>query len=68
LGSDFDHTADSTAERVRVGLCTSCRHAERISSTRGATFYLCRLAFADASYKKYPRLPVQTCTGHDALK
>jgi hypothetical protein len=64
--ADFDRKPDATiaTERLRVGLCASCRHVERITSTHGTTFYLCRMAFADASFRKYPTLPVRACEGH----
>jgi hypothetical protein len=50
-----------------IGLCATCRHARVIRSDRGSTFYLCRLSFEDASFPKYPRLPVLACPGFEAL-
>ena len=47
------------------GLCASCRHAHRIDTTRGATFWRCRRSETDPSYPRYPRLPVLACQGHE---
>ncbi len=50
----------------RVGLCASCVHARRVTSGRGPTFVLCGRSQSDASYPKYPRLPVVRCDGYEA--
>ena len=47
-----------------IGLCADCQHAERITSSRATTFYMCRLSLVDPRYPKYPRLPVLTCEGY----
>lgn len=47
-----------------VGLCATCGHVRTIRSTRGSTFYLCLLSAGDPRFPKYPRLPVQACTGY----
>jgi hypothetical protein len=47
------------------GLCQDCVHARRIESDRGSVFFLCRLALTDGRFKKYPRLPVLTCSGYE---
>jgi hypothetical protein len=52
------------AARDRVGLCWSCTHAARVSSSRGSTFYLCRLAETDPRFRRYPTLPVLVCEGY----
>jgi hypothetical protein len=52
-------------ELAPVGLCVTCRHAETVESSRGATFWLCRLSSTDARFPKYPRLPVVVCRGHE---
>lgn len=54
------------AERIRVGLCVDCRHVRRIESARGSEFYSCGLSATDASFPKYPRLPVLVCSGYSA--
>ena len=56
------------AERQRVGLCFHCRHMRRIVSERGSTFYLCQKSANDASFPKYPKLPVEQCSGHENLE
>jgi len=55
----------SSSEQQRVGLCVECRHMRRIVSDRDAVFFLCRLSATDASFPKYPRLPVLRCPGFD---
>ena len=47
-----------------VGLCLNCAHARVVESARGSTFYLCELARSDATFVRYPRLPVLRCAGH----
>ena len=54
-----------TAERAVAGLCAACRHARRVRSARGSSFWLCRLAERDAAYPRYPRLPVLACRGFE---
>jgi hypothetical protein len=58
---------DAPAERRRVGLCADCAHAQRITSSRDAVFYRCRLADVDADFARYPRLPVVACRGYQPL-
>jgi hypothetical protein len=48
----------------RAGLCASCRFAEIIVSSRGSTFYLCKLSETDANFARYPVLPVRQCSGY----
>jgi len=57
-------TEDTKDDRQRVGLCFDCLHSQRIQSTRGSTFYRCKLSDTDPSYAKYPRLPVFHCAGY----
>jgi len=59
---------NSTSHQIRsdeVGLCGDCRHASKIESSHGSTFYLCRLSLVDPRYPKYPTLPVRTCDGYE---
>jgi hypothetical protein len=53
----------SEYERTRAGLCASCTHAHLVVSSRGSTFYLCRLADHDPAFRRYPVLPVTSCRG-----
>ena len=56
---------DSSGSRqVEAGLCASCTHVKRITSSRGTTFYMCQLSAIDPRFPKYPRLPVVTCEGY----
>jgi hypothetical protein len=48
----------------RVGLCASCQHAEVIRSSKGSTFYLCKLSAVDPGFPRYPPLPVVSCSGY----
>jgi hypothetical protein len=48
-----------------AGLCAQCRHARIVRSDRGSVFYLCQRALTDASFPKYPRLPVMVCLGFE---
>lgn len=48
-----------------IGLCEHCRHVQIVQNARGSKFYLCRRANEDASFAKYPRLPVLTCRGYE---
>ena len=50
---------------VRAGLCATCTHVQRVPSSKGSVFYLCRLAETDPQFLKYPRLPVVTCAGYE---
>jgi hypothetical protein len=52
----------STPERA--GLCASCVNAAVISSSKGSTFYLCRLSETDPCFRRYPVLPVRACSGY----
>jgi hypothetical protein len=54
-------------ESAMVGLCATCLHMRRITSDRGAVFYLCELSKVDPSFPKYPRLPVLECSGFQHL-
>jgi hypothetical protein len=51
-------------ENPRIGLCLNCRHARKIDSARGSSFYLCALSDSDPAFPKYPRLPVIQCSGY----
>ncbi len=45
------------------GLCATCVHAAVIRGARSA-FWMCELSKTDASFDRYPRLPVLRCRGH----
>jgi hypothetical protein len=51
----------------RAGLCVSCTHVDVVTSSRGSTFYLCRLSETDPRFRKYPVLPVLRCSGYEFL-
>jgi hypothetical protein len=52
--------------RPPAGLCDRCRNQTLIHNTRGATFSLCELSKTDTAFPRYPRLPVESCTGFSA--
>lgn len=58
-----DPAADSLVSRV--GLCLSCQHVDVITSSRESTFYRCRRAETDPTFRKYPALPVVACRGYE---
>lgn len=45
-----------------VGLCERCRHAHRVTSSKGSTFWRCRVSERDPAWPKYPPLPVRACS------
>ena len=47
---------------VAVGLCERCRHAHRVTSSKGSTFWRCRISERDPTWPKYPPLPVRACS------
>lgn len=47
-----------------VGLCARCRHA-RLVETQRSRFWLCERSRHDASYERYPRLPMLACRGFE---
>jgi hypothetical protein len=55
----------SSEERARVGLCIDCRHGQRVTSQRGSVFWLCRRSTLDATFARYPPLPVLRCRGYE---
>jgi hypothetical protein len=50
--------------RTRAGLCETCRFVELVPSSKGAVFYLCTLSETDPRFRRYPSLPVLSCTGY----
>lgn len=50
-----------------VGQCADCGHASRVTSDRGARFWLCRLAARNPDFVKYPPLPVLGCPGYEPV-
>ncbi len=54
-------------DRPPAGLCDSCRHQKLIGNTRGSVFSLCLRARTDPAFPKYPRLPVASCRGYEAV-
>ena len=45
------------------GLCGTCLHLRVIESKKGSRFVLCERSRTDASYPRYPALPVLRCAG-----
>lgn len=61
-------TADRPEPPPFAGLCTTCVHARTIESSRGSRFLLCERSLEDASFPRYPRLPVITCRGYTPFR
>ena len=59
-----DHVAGITRERHLAGLCADCEHARRVESAHRSAFYLCQRSTFDATFPKYPHLPVIQCSGY----
>lgn len=57
----------SGPRRPDVGLCANCGFMRLIESDRGSTFYLCERSATDATFPRYPRLPVLQCAGYQRL-
>jgi hypothetical protein len=55
---------ESAPPPAREGLCAACVHARRVSNDRGSVFVRCAYSAVDASYPKYPRLPVLACSAY----
>ena len=49
-----------------AGLCPKCGNVQVITSSRGSTFYLCRVSARDKRFPKYPGQPVVRCIGYAA--
>ena len=47
-----------------LGLCPGCRHARAVLTPR-SRFWLCERSRNDASFPRYPRLPVLECRGFE---
>lgn len=52
-------------ERQEVGLCLMCRWKRAVVNRRGSVFFRCARADSDASFVRYPPLPVLTCPGYE---
>jgi hypothetical protein len=50
---------------MEAGRCATCAHCQIIDAAR-SRFYLCRRAFDDPRYRRYPVLPVRECAGYAA--
>lgn len=52
---------------IDPGLCASCVFGRAVLSGKGSVFWLCERSKEDASYRKYPPLPVVRCRGYLAM-
>lgn len=50
---------------LKQGLCSACRHAQTVTSAKNSVFILCLKSREDASFRKYPALPVTNCRGYE---
>lgn len=59
-------TPDEVVEVPRhAGECATCVQARAVRNARGSVFVLCRRAREDASFSRYPQLPVSGCRGYE---
>jgi hypothetical protein len=49
---------------VKAGLCDTCTHQKLVKSGRGSVFSMCLLHKTDDRFPKYPRIPVERCSGY----
>jgi len=56
----------TTTAQAHIGLCADCRYMRLLRSDRNSTFYFCERSKTDASFPKYPRLPVMDCSGYQS--
>jgi hypothetical protein len=54
--------------RQPAGLCDTCKHQRVVGNTRGSEFSMCLLSQTRAEFPKYPRLPVERCSGYERRK
>ena len=47
-----------------AGLCSRCIHVHVVTNDRGSVFVRCGYAAIDASFAKYPQLPVLACSAY----
>ncbi len=57
-------TAAVSLQHMIAGLCAGCGHARVNQTRRGPSYLRCQLASVDATYPRYPRLPVLRCAGY----
>src|SRR5262245_61744747 len=60
--------SNPTLSATPRGLCGSCRYAREVTSGRGSVFVLCERSRDDASFPRYPRLPVLECRGYEPVE
>lgn len=59
-----DHE-NPNSTRKRVGLCANCRFVLEQETKRGAVFFRCGRADKDATFDRYPAIPVLDCRGFE---
>ena len=50
---------------LNAGLCDSCKHQKIVKSGRGSVFSMCLRHKTDDRFPKYPRIPVERCSGYE---
>lgn len=58
-------SGQASDDRTRLGLCAHCRFHRTQRSSRGSVFHRCERAESDASFARYPPLPVLRCRGFE---
>lgn len=49
---------------ARVGLCGSCGSAKVLATKTGAAIFQCQRSAVDASFPKFPPLPMKSCSAY----
>jgi hypothetical protein len=68
-GGMAEQSSDSARRKLGAapGLCGTCVYAKLNETHRGTAYLRCTRAAWDARLSRYPRLPVTTCPGFEAL-
>jgi len=64
MSSRIPDRTQASAEPESVGLCVRCRYSRTVRGRR-SLFWFCERSRTDPRFVKYPRLPVQECTGFE---
>ena len=51
-----------------AGLCDGSSRQRLVRNTRGSSYSLCERSRTDPAFPRYPRLPVTSCAGYEAIE
>jgi hypothetical protein len=49
----------------KVGFCSICNRASTLIGAEGNTFWRCGRSDTDATFRRYPSLPIEDCKGFE---